>query len=378
MIMYSIAARIINIFQDWLHSFKKKFLNTVRPASSIVTSVANVAVDSVKTRPELLLENALLRQQLIVLSRSVKRPKITNTDRIAMVFLSRFTHRWRGILHIVSPDTLLRWHRDLFKIIWRRKSKRKSHPRRLSQDTIDLIGRIAMDNKLWGAERIRGELLKLNIHVTKRTIQKYVSQFRPTKKSGQTWETFLKNHSNDISACDFLQLYDVLFRPIFAFFIIKHGNRDVVHFHVTRSPNDKWTAQQLREATPYCEGPKYLIRDNDGKYGREFSAAAEGAGIEVVKIPPKSPNLNPICERFLGSVRRECLDHILILNEKHLYKVLSEYVVYFRTARPHQGLEQRMPQSVGEKTKSTAQDNEGKIISLPVLGGLHHEYKRVA
>ncbi len=295
-----------------------------------------------------------------------------------MIMLSRLTNAWRRTLHIVSPDTLLRWHRDLFKIIWKRKSKRKGHPRRLSKKMIELIGKIGLENKLWGAERIRGELLKLSIKVSKRNIQKYLRMFRPTKKAGQTWESFIKNHTGDIWACDFLQLYDVFFRLVFAFLMIKHENRDVIHFNVSRSPSDEWTAQQLREANPYCEGPKYIIRDNDGKYGSKFKAVAEGAGIKVVKIPPKSPNLNPICERFLGSVRHECLDHIIILNENHPRKVLKEYVEYFRTARPHQGLGQQTPQLYNNESKTETQNSEGKTISLPVLGGLHHVYKRAA
>ena len=155
-------------------------------------------------------------------------------------------------------------------------------------------------------------------------------EVRPPGKPSQTWETFIRNHTNDIWACDFLQLYDVWFRPIFAFFVVKHGSREVVHVNVTRSPSDAWAAQQLREATPWGEGPRFLIRDNDGKYGPKFAAVGEGAGIDVVSIPPSSPNLTPICDRFLGSVRRECLDHIAILDEDHLRRVLREYVnAYF-------------------------------------------------
>ncbi|MBU0606783.1 MAG: integrase core domain-containing protein, partial [Armatimonadetes bacterium] len=278
---------------------------------------------------------------------------------------------------LVKPNTLLRWHRDLFKLIWTRKSRRRGvQPRRLNQETIDLIVSMARDNDTWGAERIRGELLKLGIRVSKRTIQKYLTQARPHGQRGQTWNTFLENHADEIWACDFLQLYDVLFRPIFAFFIVKHGTREVVHVGVTRTPSDRWAAQQLREATPYGEGPRFLIRDNDGKYGQHFAAVAAGSGIEVVRIPPRSPDLNPICERFLGSVRRECLDHLVIPNEAHLRRVLEEYTHrYFNKARPHQGLGQRIPgpDDVGQPSKAN-----GKVVALPVLGGLHHDYRRAA
>ena len=187
---------------------------------------------------------------------------------------------------------------------------------------------------------------------------------------------FLENHTDEIWACDFLQLYDGLFRPIFAFFIVRHGTREVVHVGVTRTPTDRWAAQQLREATPFGEGPRFLIRDNDGKFGQQLAAVAEGTGIEVVRIPPRSPNLNSICERFLGSARRECLDHIVILNEAHLRRVLEEYALeYFNKARLHQGLGQRIPGAEGVEPPTEV---AGKVVASPVLGGLHHDYRRVA
>jgi len=204
-----------------------------------------------------------------------------------------------------------------------------------------------------------------------------MSHVRPPGNRGRTWETFIRNHTDDIWACDFLQLYDVWFRPIFAFFVVKHGCREVVHVNVTRSPSDEWAAQQLREATPWGEGPRFLVRDNDRKYGSKFQAVAEGAGIEVLSIPPRSPNLTPVCERFLGSVRRECLDHVLILGEDHLRRVLREYVhEYFNVARPHQGLGQQIPSAVG--TPGGEPDPNGRIVAKPILGGLHHDYRRAA
>lgn len=264
----------------------------------------------------------------------------------------------------------------MFKLFWRRKSRSGgSQPRLLEQATVDLIVSMAVDNVTWGAERIRGELLKLGIRVSKRTIQKYMKRVRPPRRNGQRWKTFLENHTGEMWACDFLQLHDVLFRPIFAFFIVKHATREVVHVGVTRAPTDEWTAQQLREATPYSEGPKSLVRDNDGKFGRHFAAVAKGSGIKVIRIPPRSPNPNPICERFLGSVRRECLDHVLIFSEAHLRRVLDEYTgAYFNKARPHQGLAQRVPVAgVGPPAASAE-----AIIATPILGGLHHDYRWAA
>lgn len=349
----------------------------IEPARSVATATVGAARDAVRSRRSLLAENALLRQQVIVLRRNVKRPAPDRTDRIIMVLLAALTRTWRDVLHLVQPDTLLRWHRDVFKILWRHKSKPKGQPKRLAPDTIKLIKEMAISNATWGAKRIRGELLKLGIRVSKRTIQKYMRQVRPSGKSGQSWGTFVRNHTNNIWACDFLQLYDAWFRPIFVFFVVKHGSREVVHFNVTRAPSDEWTAQQMREATPWGEGPRFLIRDNDAKYGPRFAAVAKGVGIDVVTIAPKSPNLNPICERFLGSVRRECLDHVLILGEEHLHGLLREYIAeYFNVARPHQGIEQQIPGAVGTSTAQPAPT--GRIVARPILGGLHHDYRRAA
>ena len=229
-------------------------------------------------------------------------------------------------------------------------------------------------NGLWGAERIRGELLKLGIRVSKRTIQKYLRAGRPRGKGGQTWGTFLRNHATDIWACHFLQLYDAWFRPLFAFVIIQHGSREIVHVNVTRAPTDAWVAQQLREATPYDQAPRFLIRDNDGKFSSDFAAAADSASIDLVTIPPRSPNLNARCERFLGGFRRECLDHVLILGD-HLRRVLAEWVAHFNRGRPHQGIGQRIPSDPGLPDQA---EPRGTVVALPVLGGLHHDYRRAA
>jgi transposase InsO family protein len=211
---------------------------------------------------------------------------------------------------IVQPETLLRWHRDLFRLYWKRRSKASSHKPRVSAETIALIREMAKKNRLWGAERIRGEVLKLGIRVCKRTIQKYMRTVRTPQPRGQKWATFVHNHAAQIWACDFLQVTDLFFRPLFAFFIIELKSRKVIHVGVTRSPTDPWVAQQLREATPYGQVPKYLIRDNDRKFGSRFARVAKTSAIEILKTPYHSPQANAVCERFLRSVRQECLDHL--------------------------------------------------------------------
>jgi putative transposase len=335
--------------------------------------VLNAAIDLTRSKEELILENMLLRQQLIVLKRQVKRPALSWRDRTLFVLLASKLRTWKQAVVIVQPETVLRWHRDLFRWVWRRKSrpKRRRGKPPLADNTVALIKRMAEENRTWGAERIRGELLKLGLRVSKSTIQKYMYKVRKPGSPKQTWSTFLRNHAREIWACDFLQTYDLFFRTMFVFVIIELGSRRLVHFGVTRNPTDAWVAQRLREATPFSQGPCYLIRDNDSKFGEAFARLADGTGIEVLRTPYGAPKANAICERFLGSVRRECLDHFLILSERHLYRLLKEYQAYFNHARPHQGIEQRIPcQPVGWTNLSMSRH----LISRPVLGGLHHDY----
>ena len=345
-----------------------------RPRSSapVLSSVTDLA----RSKPQLVAENLLLRQQLIVLNRSVKRPRFTRAERGLFVLLASRLQRWQEALLIVKPETVLRWHREGFRLFWKLKSRAKSREPQIPVETITLIKEMAVNNRLWGAERIQGELLKVGIKVAKRTVQRYMRLARPPRSGGQTWGTFVRNHAKDIWACDFLQVTDVFFRPIFAFFITELGSRRIVHVGVTRSPTDDWVAQQLREATPFGESPQYLIRDSDAKYGPHFSTVALGTGIEVLRTPLKAPRANAICERLLGSVRRECLDQLMIVSEQHLRRVLKDYVAYFNHARPHQGIEQRIP--VPREHAVPASEASGNIIAFPVLGGLHHDYRRAA
>jgi putative transposase len=332
--------------------------------------------DLARSKPELIAENALLRQQLIILKRQVKRPRCTKTDRILLVLLARLVRTWQQTLLIVQPETLLRWHREFFRLYWKRRSKASSHQPKVAAETISLIREMAKENRLWGAERIRGELLKLGLRVCKRTIQKYMRTVRTHRPRGQKWATFLHNHAGQIWACDFLQITDLFFRPLFAFFLIELKSRKVIHVGVTRSPTDVWVAQQLREATPYGQAPKYLIRDNDNKFGSCFAWVATTSAIEILTTPVHAPRANAVCERFLRSVRQECLDHLLILQEKQLQRVLNAYVAYFNQARPHQGIQQQLPDSFGS-SRSTPHEGT-KVVAVPILAGLHHDYQKVA
>jgi transposase InsO family protein len=356
------------------HALFTRFARWTKPLTSSLP--LQTLADLSRSKTELVAENALLRQQLIILRRQVKRPTFTGTDRMLLVLLARLVGAWQQALFIMQPDTLLRWHRELFRLYWKRKSKASSHKPKVAEETIVLIRQMAKDNRLWGAERIRGELLKLGIHVCKRTIQKYIRTVRTQQPRGQKWSTFLRTHAAQIWACDFLQVTDLFFRPLFAFFLIELKSRKVIHVGVTRSPTDAWVAQQLREATPYGQGPKYLIRDNDNKFGPCFARVARTSGIEVLKTPYHAPRANAFCERFLRSVRQECVDHLLILQEKQLQRVLNAYVAYFNQARPHQGIQQQIPDSCGS-SRSTLHEAT-KVVAVPILAGLHHDYRKVA
>ena len=288
-------------FLGWL---KERIKHWTKPASSVL--IIGILSDMTRSHSDLIVENALLRQQLIVLNHQIIRPQLTTLDRVRLVFLSHFTKFWKQALHIVQPDILLRWHRELFQFYWRRKSQGKS---KISPETIALIKKMAGDNQLWGAERIRGELLKLGVEVSKRTIQRYMPKDRKEHSTShivpmpfrENWATFLKNQASGIWACDFTVVYDWLFRQWYIFVVMELKTRQIVHTRVTKYPTDEWTAQQPRESTPWGQGPKYLIRDRDKKYATHFSAV--DGSIKEVETSHRTPEANGVCERFMGSLR---------------------------------------------------------------------------
>jgi putative transposase len=334
-------------------------------------ALAGLLADAFRSRQSLLAENALLRHQLTILHRSVRKPRLTRFDRFHLLVFAALTQSWQNVLRVVQPETLMEWRRAGFKAFWRWRS-RPPAKRRIEQGTIALIRAMATDNRLWGAERIRGELLKLGISIAKRTVQRYMRIPRsPGGPGGQRWATFMRNHADKAWACDFLQAYDAFFRPIFAFIFIELATRKIVHCSTTRAPSHAWIVQQLRNATPWGSGPKFLIRDRDRKFAPDFDLVAERSGISIVRTAIRAPNMNAICERFFRSLRRECLDHVLVLSDRHFERIVHEYVRYYNESRPHQGLGQRTPM-VSEPAR------EGRIIALPILGGLHHEYRRAA
>ncbi len=209
--------------------------------------------------------------------------------------------------------------------------------------------------------------------VEKRTIKKYMKQVRK-RSGGQNWRTFLKNHAHEIWACDFTVIHSLFFKPLYVFVIVEHESRKVVHTAVTKNPTDEWTAQQVREATPWGKRPKYLIHDNDGKFGSKFKGLLKNSGIKAIKTPPQAPRANAICERFIGSLKREVTDNFLIFHTYQLHRIISAYADYFNKLRPHQGIGQHIPERLHEPSPPPNYHLKGKVISTQVLNGLFHSY----
>jgi putative transposase len=323
-------------------------------------------------KARLAVENLALRQQLAVCKQSVKRPNLRPRDRIFWVWLARVWSNWRSALVIVQPDTVIKWHRQGFKLYWRWKS-RPGKPGRppIDREIRDLIRRMSRENSTWGAPRIVSELALLGHDVAQQTVAKYMVRTR--KPPSQTWRTFLDNHVPDIAACDFFTVPTVTFRVLYVFIVLRHDRRQIVHFNVTTNPSAEWTAQQIVNASPYEEAPRFLLRDRDGIYGDYFQKRVQSLGIGEVPIAPRSPWQNPYCERIIGSIRRECLDHVIVLNEAHLKRILTEYFAYYHDSRPHLSLDRNSP-----TPREVEPPSQGEVISIRQVGGLHHRYSRAA
>ncbi len=291
-----------------------------------------------RNRGELALENLALRQQLAVLRAKKKRPRVRPVDRIFWVWLSRLWSNWRSALLIVQPETVVRWHQQGFRLYWRWKSRsRKPGRPKIDAKIRKLIRRMSSENPLWGTPRIRSELRLLGYEASKATVDKY--KVRDQKPPSQTWRTFLDNHVRDIVAVDFFTLPTATFRILFCFIILRHDRRIVVHFNATAHPTAEWTAQQIVEAFPEQTAPRFLIRDRDSIYGAFFQERVKHMGIEQLVTAYRSPWQSPYVERIIGSIRRECLDHFIVLSERHLRRILTSYFAYYHESRAHLSLE---------------------------------------
>jgi transposase InsO family protein len=312
-----------------------------------------------------------LRQQLAILKRKTKRPKLTKADRAFWVGLSRLWPDWRSALIVVKPETVIGWHRKGFRLYWTWKSRNRSGRPRIDAEIRTLIRRMARENPTWGAPRIHGELLKLGFKVAEATVSRYMPRRR--KPPSQRWRTFLRNHTKDVVSIDFFVVPTATFRILYVFLMLEHERRRIIHFNVSEGPSAQWTGQQLVNAFPYDSAPRYLIRDRDKIYGAKFVRRVGAIRIEQVLSAPQSPWQNPHCERVIGSLRRDCLNHVIVLGEQHLRRTLRSYLEYYHGSRTHLALDKDAPEP---RTRESI--DGGKVVALPMVGGLHHRYTRRA
>ena len=325
--------------------------------------------DLFKSRRRLEAENLFLRHQLnIALRRTPPRPRLHGSDRALLVWMTRIWPSLLDISRVVKPETILRWHRSGFKTYWRWKSRNRAGRPKVGRELRDLIRRMGRENPLWGAPRIHGELLMLGFEVAQSTVSKYMVRGR--RPPSQSWKTFLQNHAEAIAAVDMCVVPTLTFERLFAFLVLGHGRRQLLWFEVTRHPTAEWLARQITEAFPWASAPSYLVRDNDGAYGHVFSRRVMAMGIRARPISPRSPWQNGHVERLIGTVRRECLDRMLIFGEAHLRQILTSYASYYNESRTHLSLHKDAP-------LGRAVQRYGTIAATPVLSGLHHRYARI-
>jgi transposase InsO family protein len=314
-------------------------------------------------------ENAALRQQLIVVQRKVRgRVNLTNSDRLIFVQLYRWFPSILSCITIIRPETLVRWHRAGFRRYWRWKSRKLGGRPRIDAGLRALIRQMSLENWRWGAPRIHGELLKLGFAVAQSTVGKYMA--RPEGGPDQRWSTFLHNHMPHIAAMDLFVVPTVSFKLLYGLVIVRLARRELVWINVTANPTAEWIAQQITEAFPWNEAPRYLIRDRDAIYGAVVTRRLRAMGIRDKPIAPGSPWQNGYAERLIGSIRRECVDHVVAWSERHLQQVLKSYAAYYNAARTHRALAKDAP-------ISRPVQRIGHIVSHAMVGGLHHQYVRI-
>ena len=331
--------------------------------------VLAVLTSPLKSKSRLEAENAVLRHQLIVLRRKVRgRARLSNNDRWFFVQLYRWFPSILKVLTIVQPETLVRWHRDGFRCYWRWKSRRRGGRSQIETELRALIRQMCLENQLWGAPRIHGELLKLGFSVAQSSVAGYMVKRRGPPSQG--WRTFLRNHAPDIAAMDLFVVPTIGFKLLYGFVILRLSRRDLVWINVTTNPTAEWVARQITEAFPWDGAPGYMIRDRDRIYGTVVTRRLRAMGIRDKPIAPASPWQNGFAERLIGSIRRECLDHVIVLGEAHLRQILKSYADYYNGVRTHRSLHKDAPMS--RPVQLT-----GIVRSHSILGGLHHHYVRV-
>jgi len=341
---------------------------------AIIEAVVGALFAALRPRAILFAENLVLRQQLAILRRATPRPRLRPIDRAFWVIVSRMWSRWAECLAIVQPATVIGWHRRGFARWWAWKSRRVGRPP-LAPELVSLIEQMAVENQFWSRRRIASELAKLGYAVDKDTVAKYMPKpaQRPRNPPSQTWKTFLRNHLAGTIAIDFLTVPTVTFNVLYVFFVLSLERRRVLHVNVTAHPYATWAAQQIVEAIGAELVPARLIRDRDAIFGTEFDARVNNLGVRQIRISPRSPWQNGYAERWVGTLRRELLDHVIVLGERHLLRLVRQHVAYYNSDRPHMSLGGDSP-----VTRDVEPPTAGKVIALPRVGGLHHRYSRAA
>jgi transposase InsO family protein len=329
--------------------------------------------DLLRPRHDLILENLALRQQILVLQRTNPKPPFRNRDRAFWVLLRQLWDGWRRPLRLVQPETVIKWHRKSWRMWWRWKSKPLQQPGRprIPWEAILLIRRLSRENPLWGAPRIHGELQMLGYFLHESTVARYMIKRhgRPT----QNWKTFLKNHLHETAAIDFLTVPTVTFQTLYVFVVLSLDRRSIVHINVTTHPTAEWTALQLRQAFMFDTAPRLLLRDHDKIYGDAVVAALDELGIKQVVTAVRSPWQNGYCERVVGTLKRECLNHMIVFNEAHARRILRDYLEYYHGSRTHLGLDKDAPDG-----RAVEPVELGPVQRRPMVGGLHSRYHRAA
>jgi transposase InsO family protein len=338
---------------------------------ALLCFILTVLISPFKSKSRLEAENAALRHQLIVLQRKLRgRVRLTNSDRWFFSQLYRWFPSILNVITIIQPETIVRWHRTNFRHYWRWKSRSLGGRPQIGADLRALIPQMSIENPLWGAPRIHGELLMLGFELAQSSVAKFMVNRRGSPSQG--WRTFLRNHAPDIAAMDLFVVPTIGFNLLYAFVIVRLDRRDLVWINVTANPTAEWIARQITEAFPWNEAPRYLLRDRDRVYGTVVTRRLRAMGIRDRPIAPGSPWQNAFAERLIGSIRPECVDHIIVLGEAHLRRILTRYAAYYNYNewRTHRSLNKDAPMHRAVQCVSS-------IVSTPVLGGLHHQYVRV-
>jgi transposase InsO family protein len=337
---------------------------------SLLSLIAAVRV-FFRNRSDTALEVLALRQQLAVLKRKRPRPPLNSFDRLFWTTLHRIWSRWTDVLVLVKPETVVGWHRQGFRLYWRWRSRPRGGRPKITDEIRGLIRRLAEENPDWGAPKIHGELQKLGFVVSERSVARYLRRIRRRGDPGQRWLSFLQNHREVIAAFDFFTVPTVTFKLLYCFFVIEHGRRRILHFNITPHPTAEWVVQQLREAFPECAPYRYVILDRDATFDADVITLLKATGLEPKRTSVRAPWQNGIAERFVGSCRREVLDHVIALNEQHLRRLIRDYVSYYHQDRIHDSLEKDTPNRRPVEQRPAA---NAAVISNVRLGGLHHRY----